>query len=50
MSCELFGDGQIQSYALDWYFKKFLTKSIWVSYGLLFKDLGVQKTPRRPAG
>ena len=30
--------------------KKILTKSFWVSWGVIFKGLGVQMMPRKPAG
>ena len=38
---------KIQFYAWDWHLKKFLTKK-WVSWGVLFKGLGVQKDTQTP--
>ena len=36
MSWELYGDENIQLYAWDWYFKKFLSRKVLVSLGVLF--------------
>ena len=50
MSWELYYGDNIQLYMLEIDILKKFSQKYWVSWGVMFYGLGVQKKPRCPAG